>query len=253
MRREERHHLKENPLARALTRTQALLLDRGRALATAGIIVVVAAAAAGGYVLWQQQRASQAGELLADALIVLQSPIAQPPEAGDAEADAAVWEQPPGTYPDNPTRLEAALEVLQAVADAYPGLRAGVAARYEAAAVLVELDRLDAAAAAYTAVLDAADDPLHTSVARLGLAETRILDGDAAGAVELLQAASLEPEGTIPLDAILMRLGHAYELDGQGGAALDTFTRVIDEFPLSVYAAEARRKADLLDRDVNSN
>lgn len=253
MRREERHHLKDNPLASALTRVQAVLLDRSRTLATVGVIVIVAAAAAGGYAFWQQQRASQAGELLADALIVLQSPIAAAPEAGDGDADDAVWEQPPGTYPDNPARLEAALEVLQRAADAYPDLRAGIAARYEAAAVLVELGRFDAAAAAYEDVIASAGDPLQAAVARLGLAETRILEGDGAGAAELLQQAAAQPESAVPVDAVLMRLGHAYELDGQGAAALDTFERVVDEFSLSIYAADARRRADELGRATASN
>lgn len=251
MRREERHHLKDNPLATALTRVQAVLLTQARTLAVAGAVVVVAAVAAGGYVVWQQQRASQAGELLSEALIVLYSTIAAPPEADDG-ADA-VWEQPPGTFPTEDARLEAALEHFTVAADSYPDLRAGVAARYEAAAALVGLGRLDEAADAYRQVIAAADDPLHAAVARLGLAETRILGGDAAGAVELLEQESMEAEPVVPVDAVLMRLGHAYELGGQDTDALAAFTRVIEEFPLSIYAAEARRKADALDAAASGN
>ena len=184
MRREERHHLKDNPLATALTRVQAALLVRGRTLAAAGAVVALAAAGAGGYFLWQQQRVNQAGELLADALIVLDSRIAAPPEAADgADESAAEWVQPAGTYVSDEARLEAALERLTAVADAYPGLRHGIAARYEAAGALVALGRLDEASAAYEQVIAAGGDQLHGAVARLGLAETRILGGDAAGAV----------------------------------------------------------------------
>lgn len=251
MRREERHHLKDNPLATALTRVQAALVMRGRMLAVAGGVVVAAAVAAGGYYAWQQQRASQAGELLSDALIVLESPIAAPPATGE-DADA-VWEQPPGTFPTDEARLEAALASFSAAADGYPDLRSGIAARYEAAAALVELGRLDEAADAYRQVIAAAGDPLHAAVARLGLAETRILGGDAAGAVELLEQESMDPEPVVPVDAVLMRLGHAYELGGQDTDALAAFTRVIEEFPLSIYAAEARRKADALDAAASGN
>lgn len=251
MRREERHHLKDNPLATALTRVQAALLVRGRTLAMAGAVVVVVAVAAGGYVLWQQQRASNAGELLSDALIVLNSAIAAAPE--DADGAEAAWEQPAGTYPSVEARLEAALERFTVAADSYPDLRAGVAARYEAAAALVELGRLDEAADAYRQVIAAAADPLHAAVARLGLAETRILGGDAAGAVELLEQESMEAEAAVPVDAVLMRLARAYELSGQDADALAAFTRVIEEFPLSIYAAEARRKADALDSASTGN
>ena len=181
MRREERHHLKENPLANALTRVQAVLLTQGRTLAAAGAAVVLAAVAAGGYLAWQQQQAGRAGELLSEALIVLESPISAPPEADDGAG--AVWEQPPGTFPTEEARLEAALERFAETADGYPDLRAGIAARYEAAAALVALGRLDEAADAYRQVIAAAGDPLHAAVARMGLAETHILDGDAAGFV----------------------------------------------------------------------
>ena len=248
MRREERHHLKDNPLATALARVQAALHAWGRTLAAAGVVVALAAAGAGGYLFWQQQRANRAGELLADALIVLESRIAAAPESTDGAGEAVTeWVQPAGSFPTEAARLEAALEHLGAVADAYPGLRPGVAARYESAAVLVELGRLDEAAEAYQQVVAAGGDQLHATVARLGLAETRILAGDAAGAVELLEQETTAAEAAVPIDAVLMRLGHAYELSGRESDALATFTRVVEEFPLSVYGAEARRKADALD------
>jgi tetratricopeptide (TPR) repeat protein len=248
MRREERHHLKDNPLATALTRVQSALLVQGRTLATAGAVVVVALAGVGGYFAWQQHQASQAGELLADALIVLDSRIAAAPGTeDDADESAAEWEQPSGTFATDEARLEAALERLTAVADAYPSLRPGIAARYEAAGALVALGRLDEAEAAYQQVIAAAGDQLHAAVARLGLAETRILGGDAAGAAELLEQETMAVESAVPLDAVLMRLGHAYELTGREGEALTAFTRVVEEFPLSIYASEARRKADALD------
>ena len=251
MKREERHHLKDNPLATALARVQVVLLTRGRTLAVAGAVVAAAAVAAGGFYVWQQQQAGRAGELLADALIVLESPIAAPPET--EEGADAVWEQPPGTFPSEEARLEAALESFSLVADSFPNLRAGVAARYEAAAALVALGRLDEAADAYGQVIAAAEDPLHAAVARLGLAETRILGGDTAGAVELLEQESMEAEPAVPIDAVLMRLAHAYELGGQDTDALAALTRVVEEFPLSVYAAEARRKADELDPAASGN
>lgn len=248
MRREERHHLKDNPLATAMTRIQSALEVRGRTLAVAGAIVAVAAIGVGGYFAWQQQRANAAGELLADALIVLDSQIAAPPAIDDAtDESSAEWVQPAGSFPTEEARLEAALERLVTLANAYPDLRPGIAARYEAASALVALGRLDEAAAAYEQVIAAAGDPLHAAVARLGLAETRILGGDAAAAVELLEQETMGAESAVPLDAVLMRLGHAYELAGQDSDALAAFTRVMDEFPLSIYASEARRKSDALD------
>ena len=53
-------------------------------------------------------------------------------------------------------------------------------------------------------------------------------------------------ESDVPVDAVLMRLGRAHELAGQDADALAAFTRVVEEFPFSVYSSEARRKADAL-------
>ena len=106
MRREERHHLKDNPLATALARVQAALHAWGRTLAAAGVVVALAAAGAGGYFFWQQQRANRAGELLADALIVLESRIAAPPESADGAGEAVTeWVQPAGSFPTEAARL----------------------------------------------------------------------------------------------------------------------------------------------------
>lgn len=240
MRREERHHLKENPLATGLAEVQVVLYRHGRTVAVAGVLVLAAALGAGGYFWWQQQRLDRAGEQLAEALLVLDGDIAAPDPSAE---DAAGGEVGGESGEANP---EAAVERLLAVADTYPGLRPGITARYEAAVALVGLGRPDEAAEHYRQVVDAAAGQLHGTMARLGLAETHVLRGDYDGAVELLQRETEAEESDVPVDAVLMRLGRAYELAGQDADALATFTRVVEEFPFSVYSSEARRKADAL-------
>ena len=240
MRREERHHLKENPLATGLQEFQVFLYRHGRKLAVAVVLVLAGALGAGGYFWWQQQRLDRAGEQLAEALLVLDGDVAAPDP--DTE-DAAGGDTDGGS---GEAALEAAVERLLAVADAYPGLRPGITARYEAAVALVGLGRPDEAAEHYRQVVAAAAGQLHGTMARLGLAETHVLRGDYDGAVELLQRETEAEESDVPVDAVLMRLGRAYELAGQDADALATFTRVVEEFPFSVYSSEARRKTDAL-------
>ena len=238
MRREERHHLKENPLATGLAEFQVVLLRHGRKLAVAVVLVLAGALGAGGYFLWQQQRIDRAGAQLAEALLVLDGDVAAP-DPGTEDAAA-------GQVESEEARLEAALERLLAVADAYPSLRPGITARYEAAVALVGLGRPEEAAEHYRQVIAAAAGQLHGAMARLGLAETHVLSGDYDGAVELLQRETEAEESDVPVDAVLMRLGRAHELAGQDADALAAFTRVVEEFPFSVYSSEARRKADAL-------
>ena len=71
MRREERHHLKENPLAVLLADLQRSFVDRGRIVVVGAIVVVVALLAAGGFVAWQERQTQQAGDLLAEAMVVM--------------------------------------------------------------------------------------------------------------------------------------------------------------------------------------
>ncbi len=223
MRREERRHLKENPLAGALLRLRDAVRGAGRIVAAAAAVAVVGSLAAGGYVWRTQQRTDRAGELLAEALAAAES---------DGEAAEAA-------------QLEA-VDRLLAVADAYPNLQPGVTARYEAAAALAGLGRLEEAADQYRQVIDAAGGRFHGRMAVLGLAETHVLRSDYAAAVALLKAEADAAEPDLPVDAVLMRLGRAYELAGQDGDARAAFTRVVEEFPFSVYSSEARRKADAL-------
>jgi outer membrane protein assembly factor BamD (BamD/ComL family) len=43
-----------------------------------------------------------------------------------------------------------------------------------------------------------------------------------------------------------MRLGHAYDLAGRADEARATFQRVLEEFPFSLYSANAERELEAL-------
>ena len=269
MRREERHHLKENPVAVLLTAARAWLAERGRSvLAGAGIVALVLIAA-GGYFSWTQLQQQRAGEMLAAAMTVLEAPVIQPPEPpavetkdGDDAAAPTAGDgvpatppkvevgQPTGSYPSLDARLEAALPVLLAVGDAYPDTQQGVLARYEAAGVLVLLGRVSEAVPHYQQVADTAGDSLYQQMALMGLAEAYLLEGQPQNAIALLEIKTGAVESLVPVDAVLMRLGRAYEMAGQPDDALATFNRVVEEFPLSVYYADAQDEVETLRQDT---
>ena len=50
----------------------------------------------------------------------------------------------------------------------------------------------------------------------------------------------------LPVDGVLMRLGHAYESAGRAPEARAAYQRIMDEFPLSLYAANAEREFEAL-------
>jgi TolA-binding protein len=281
MRREERHHLKENPLALVLSELRGWMSEQGRNVATGVVIVLVALIAAGGYFAWSQVQKQRAGELLAGAMAVLTAPVVAPPEVPDAttpasedtaqdpvaaggtdgtveaeeeipaetqpapvaeveDGDEVETSPPDGSYTSMESKLTAALPRLLDVVETYPNTQQGVVAQYEAAAVLMMLGREDDAAAGYRAVIERAGDGLYGQMAVMGLAEASLGSGETQGAIALLEERAAAVESLIPIDAVLMRLGRAYEMSGQPDDALSTFSRIVHEFPISVYSTEAQ-------------
>lgn len=255
MRREERHHLKDNALAGWLLRVRTTAGRHRRALAVAGWIAAAALIVTGGGYGWQQWRSARASELLAAAMTVVDAAVVPPPEASPSAADEEgesapppppePFVQPPGSYPSIALKLEEAVPRLLAAADAYPNLTQGIAARYQAASALSVLGRISEANAQYRQVADLAGDQVYGQMARLGLAETHLMDGAYADAIAILEAES-SAETDLPHDAVLMRLGRAYGLAGQPSDARAAFARVVDDFPASPYGPEARRAIEEL-------
>ena len=256
MRREERHHLKDNALAGWVVRVRNSARRHRRALVVAGWIAAAALVVTGGGYGWQQWRVARASELLAAAMTVVDAAVVPPPDAPPPPADGDGGEappeppepfvQPPGSYPSAAVKLEEAVPRLLAAADAYPTLPQGIAARYQAASALSALGRTEEARAQYRQVVELGGDRVYGQMARLGLAETHLMDGAYADAIAILEAESGTADSDLPPDAVLMRLGRAHRLAGQPSEAHGAFARIVDDFPLSPYGPEARREIEEL-------
>ena len=143
--------------------------------------------------------------------------------------------------------MSAALPKLIEAADTYPGTQPGITARYRAAAALAALGRHDESAAQYRQVIDGDSTGVYGRMATLGLADVQIARGAYDEAIALLeQSSGAGAEADLPVDGVLMRLGHAYGLAGRSGEARATFQRVMDEFPASFYYANAERELQAL-------
>ena len=250
-------------------------LRRRRREVIVGVSVgLVLALAIGGYYFRQRQIVSRAGALLAEAVVIVQAPVVPPsppepeaagtdpeprealdqpaaPDADDpppAQAVEAPFTQPPGSYPSDTARLETALSKFMAAADAYPSTASGITARYHAAGALATLGQTDEAARQYREVIERAGRGIYGQMARLGVADLRLGAGDYDSAIALLEEATVPPESFVPVDAILMRLGRAYRLTGKKVEALQVFTRIVDEYPGSLYVVDARRELETLKR-----
>jgi predicted negative regulator of RcsB-dependent stress response len=238
MKRNERHHLKENELLQFASRTRDAIDARQREVGIAAIAVILISIAAIGYFAWRSRVEGLAGALLADAMIVSEARVGPPPAPGT-----------PATGPSFPTdreKYEATAAKFKAVADQYPSSDAGLFARYREAATQMALGNTKDAAAAYQQVIDRAGNNLYGQMARLGLAEAQARDGQYDSAINAYRGLADNKDGPLPVDGILMQLGRTYLEAGKATEAQQTFNRVVEEFPESPFSGDARRELDSL-------
>jgi TolA-binding protein len=237
----ERHKLKENELARSVARAQELVQGRQGELTTMVSAVVVLVLLVGGYTYWRQWRNDKANGMLAAAITIYQAPVV--PAAAPAPGSPVPVPQA-GTYQTERAKLDAALPKFIETADAYPGSDAGVAARYHAASIMAASGKYNEAEQGYRQVIDKAGRSVYGRTARLGLADTQVAQGKYDEAIKLYTELSTDSTSQLPVDGVLMQLGRAYQKAGRKDDAARTFNRVVEEFPLSVYASDARRELE---------
>jgi len=240
MKSTERHKLKGNDFAASIARARAVAAERSREVTTTVIALVVAVALIGGFYGWRSSRNAKATNLLAGALAIAEAPIVAPPPPAPGSPPPV---QQPGTFRTERERYDAALPRLLEAADKYPNTDAGLTARYRAGGVLAELGRYPEAEQRYQEVVaKAGRSSIYGRTARLGLAEAQIAQSKYDAAITTLKELTTDSDSQLPLDGVLMQLGRAYLQAGKKDEATRAFTRVVDEFPQSLYAGEAREK-----------
>jgi TolA-binding protein len=242
MKASERHKLKQNEFARQVARVQTLIETRGRDIAMIGIVIVAVLLLAGGYSWWRQAQHNRANTAFAAALAVYEAPVVAPvaPEPG-----SPIPVPQPGTFPTEQAKFEAALPRFLEAADSFPATPAGVAARFHAAGILASLGRFAEAEQRYQEVIEhARSGSIYARTGRLGLAEVQVAQGQYDNAIAVYTELARDTNSPIPLDGVLMQLGRAQARAGNREEAARTFGRIVEEFPLSAYATDARREME---------
>jgi TolA-binding protein len=237
----ERHKLKEDEFARSVAKARVAVESRKRDITMIVVAVVAVIAVLGGYTWWRQARGAKANTALASALAVYEMPVVPRPAPAPGSPMPV---QQPGTFETERAKLEAALPRFMEAADAYPGTDAGIAARYHAASILASLGRHAEAEQRYQEVADRAGSGIYGRTAKLGLADAQVAQGKFDAAIAIYTDLSRDADSGLPIDGVLMQLGRAYAKAGKREDAARAFTRVVDEFPESMYAADARREME---------
>ena len=85
----------------------------------------------------------------------------------------------------------------------------------------------------------------------MGLAGVLVSQGKYDDAIKIYQEVSTDTKSQLPVDGVLMQLGRAYMKAGKKNEAAHAFTRVVEEFPQSLYAADARREMEEAKKKLN--
>ena len=239
MKSTERHKLKENEFARSVAHARDVIDTRKGDITRVVIAVVVVALVVGGYSMWRQSRSTKANSALAAGLAVFEAPVmtAAAPAPG-----SPLPVQQAGTYPTEQAKLEAALPKLLEAADKYPSTDAGIAAKYYAASALASLGRFPEAEQRFQEVANKGGSKIYARTAKLGVAEAQVAQGKFDNAITIYREMSADSKSPMPPDGVLMELGRACLKAGRKDEAARAFTRVVDEFPQSAYAADAKRE-----------
>jgi TolA-binding protein len=213
--------------------TNAVRENRSAVALGVGAAILVAAIV-GGWLYWRTHRANEAGALLGIAMATAQAPITPAPSLPGAT-------QTPGTFPTEQARADATIKLLTQAADAYPNTDEGIAARYQLGSELLAVGRLDDAQAAFQQVATSGST-LYASLAKLGQAQAFMAAGKTDDAIKVYTELAAARDSALPVDGLLMELARASQKAGKPQDARAAFKRVVDEFPDSTYAADARQQ-----------
>ncbi len=241
MKRAERHHLKENEVAEWVLSLKDYYDENQKAVHYGAVVVLLVAVAVFATMGWRATVARGGNTMLAAAMTIAESPITSPTGGSDGKLPV----QPAGTFPSEKSRHEAALPKFLETANTYPDSESGIIARYRAAAAQVSLGQTEEGIQNYRIVIEKGTGVIQ-AMARLGMADAQLAAGKHDDAIQSLKGLAAAAGTDAPLDGVLMQLGRAYRLAGKAADAKASFQRVVDEFPLSIYAGEARRAIDAL-------
>jgi TolA-binding protein len=85
---------------------------------------------------------------------------------------------------------------------------------------------------------------LYARTGRLGLADAQVAQKKYDNAITIYTEMSRDTTSQMPVDGVLMQLGRACALAGRKEEAVRAFTRVTEEFPTSLYTADAKRELE---------
>ena len=206
--------------------------------AVAGAAVLVALW--GAYQYYSSNRSSQANDSLAKAIKVFQAPV-----VGAATAKPTDPTEP--SFADDAARRSAARPLLEGVRKSYGSTDAADIAGLFLANLAVSEGKLDDARKLWQDFVDEHSDHMLAGQAQLNLINLDRRQGKTDKAVDALKKLVEKGGASLPVDVLLNELASAQEELNKPQEAIQSYQRIVDEFPRSPYRSEAQQKIQSLD------
>ena len=234
-----RQDMKRNELSTALGKGYDYAESHGRTiLLTAGAVLALALLA-GLFYMYRSSQAEKANTALARAIEVYQAPI----DPAAPKPDDPVSP----TFADEAARQTRAKALFQDLYEEHGSTVAGDVASVYLAQIAMAENQPDRARELWNDFVEEHGDHLLASQARINLLRLDRSQGKGQEVAQTLTAMLDEAEPPLPMDVILNELAATQEQLGKTQEAVQSYQRIVDEFPQSPYAQEARQRIAALD------
>jgi hypothetical protein len=238
LKKELREEIKQDEFASGLEKAvEWLAAHRDEVRIGAGVaVVLLAAAGAIGY--FQAQRAREADQAFRDALTTFEAPVASELPPGADRPAAQVFATAEEKY-------KTAAAAFEGVERRFGSSKTGQRAKYYAALSRLELGHFPEAEKVLKEV-QAQGAGIDAELARVSLANLYRKSGQVDKAVEAFRGLATNPAANVPRDFALLSAARTLEDAKRWAEARAAYRQLFEDFPASVYASEARTRAEYL-------
>jgi tetratricopeptide (TPR) repeat protein len=238
LKKELKEQMKQDELQSGLEQALAWAVSHRDELRIGGLVVLVLAGAVLAITHVRDQRLREADRALRDALTTFEAPVASELAPGA--------ERPSGqVFATSEEKYKTAAAAFEGVARRYGSVAAGVRASYFGALSRMELGQY-AEAEKTLKEIQSRGAGLEPDLARLGLAEVYRRSGQVDKAVDAYRSFASNPQASLPRDQALMDAAETLEDARRFAEARAAYKQLAEEFPASLFAAQARQRADYL-------
>lgn len=239
MKKELKRQIKQDELREGVEHAGQWARGHSDELRIGVLVAAVLVLLIAGISYFQQYRKSEAERAFTEATEIFHAPV-----AGEQQDPA-----PAGTttYATDKEKYEKAMAAFDGVHRRYGSTPAGLRARYYSALCGVELGKFAEADKELKDIAGKGGDALEPALARLALAESSRRQGKTQDAIDAYRKLVDDQKHPLPRDHALMRLATLLEQTEKKAEAAKEYRTLAEQFPRSVYASEARSRADAIE------